>query len=168
MTFFFSDIEGSTRLLHHLGDRYAHALADHRRLMRAAFAAHMGTEVDTQGDAFFVAFRDAREAVEAAAEAQRALAAHAWPDGTELRVRMGIHTGKPLTTDEGYIGIDVHHGARVMSAAHGGQILLSHATRQLLGEAPPPGTALRELGEHRLKDLCSRRPEATCSASASR
>jgi predicted ATPase/class 3 adenylate cyclase len=142
VTFLFTDIEGSTRLLHELGDAYADALAEHRRLLRAAFARHGGVEVDTQGDAFFVAFARATDALAAAAEGQRALA------GGPIRVRMGLHTGEPIVTEEGYVGLDVHKGARVAAAGHGGQVLLSQATREL---APDDG--LRDLGCHRLKDL---------------
>ncbi len=153
VTLLFTDIEGSTRLLHELGERYAEALAEHRRMFRAAVVAHRGVEVDTQGDAFFVAFARASDAVLAAAGAQRALAAHAWPQGAALRVRMGIHTGEPTLTREGYVGIDLHRGARVMAAAHGGQVLVSQATRELLPAELPDGIFLRDLGEHRLKDL---------------
>src|SRR5215210_4131368 len=143
VTFLFTDIEGSTRLLHELGDDYAEALAQQRRLLRAAFARHGGVEVDTQGDAFFVAFTRAREAVTAAAEAQRAL------DEGPIRVRMGLHTGEPIVTEEGYVGLDVHRAARIASAAHGRQVLLSRTTHDLL----EPEVELRDLGEHRLKDL---------------
>jgi predicted ATPase/class 3 adenylate cyclase len=152
VTFLFTDIEGSTRLLHELGDRYRGALEDHRRLLRATFGRHGGQEVDTQGDAFFVAFERAQDAVTAAAEAQNALAAHDWPDGAPLRVRMGIHTSDVMPSAEGYVGIGVHRGARVASAGHGGQILVSQTTRDLLEEAPG-SFGLLDLGEHRLKDL---------------
>src|SRR5438093_425753 len=104
VTFLFTDIEGSTRLLHQLGDAYAGVLADHRRLLRDAFARHEGVEVDTQGDSFFVAFADPREAIAAAAEAQTVLARHAWPDAAAVRVRMGLHTGEPLVADDHYVG----------------------------------------------------------------
>ena len=143
VTFLVTDIEGSTRLLHELGDGYAEVLAEHRRLLRQAFGRHGGVEVDTQGDAFFVAFQRATDAVEAASTAQRELAA------TPLRVRMGVHTGEPLVSEEGYVGVDVHRAARVMSAGHGGQVLVSEPTRRLLGDA----FELTDLGEHRLKDL---------------
>ena len=124
MTFLFTDVEGSTRLLHELGaDGYAEALAEHRRLVRAAFAAHGGVEVDTQGDAFFVAFPTAPGAAAAARAAQEALASG------PIRVRMGLHTGTPHLTEEGYVGEDVHLGARIAAAGHGGQVLLSAATR---------------------------------------
>jgi predicted ATPase/class 3 adenylate cyclase len=143
VTFLFTDIEGSTRLLHELGDEYANVLAQHHRLVRTAIEKHAGVEVDTQGDAFFVAFSRASDAVAAASSAQEALAA------TGLRVRMGIHTGEPLLADTGYIGMDVHRAARVMSAGHGGQVVLSQTTRDLLDET----FELQDLGEHRLKDL---------------
>ncbi len=142
VTFLFTDVEGSTRLLHELGDGYAGALAEHRRLLRAAFARHGGVEVDTQGDAFFVAFAKASEAVAAAADARGALV-----DGP-IRVRMGLHTGEPVVTEEGYVGIDVHRAARIASAGHGGQILVSQSTHDLVGE-----NGLHDLGAHRLKDL---------------
>src|ERR671932_2307737 len=122
VTFLFTDIEGSTRLLHELGaERYARALADHRRILREAFGAHGGVEVDTQGDAFFVAFPTAPGALAAAADAQERLA------GAPIRVRIGIHTGTPHLTEEGYVGEDVHRAARIAAAGHGGQVLLSDA-----------------------------------------
>jgi len=143
VTLLFTDIEGSTRLLESLGNDYPEALAEHRRLIRAAVHAHGGVEVDTQGDAFLCAFATARVAVQAATEAQRALR------GNTVRVRMGIHTGEPALTDEGYVGLDVHRGARICAAGHGGQILVSSITRDLLD-----GSAdLQDLGAHRLKDL---------------
>jgi WD40 repeat protein/class 3 adenylate cyclase len=152
VTFLFTDIEGSTRLLHALGDGYAGVLTDHRRLLRNAFGRHDGVEVDTQGDSFFVAFADARCAVAAAVDAQTALARHAWPRGTEVRVRMGVHTGEPLASDGHYVGVDVHRGARIAAAAHGGQTLVSERTREIVaGDGVP--VALRELGACRLKDL---------------
>ena len=141
VTFVFTDIEGSTRLLHELGDQYSRALAEHRRILRRAFEHHGGVEVDTQGDAFFFAFPSAAEAVEAAAAGQAAL------EAGPVRVRMGVHTGQPEVTDEGYVGLDVHLGARVAAAGHGGQVLLSKATKELVdGE-------VSDLGEHRLKDF---------------
>jgi predicted ATPase/class 3 adenylate cyclase len=152
-----TDIEGSTRLLHALGQRYAEALAKHRRLLRTAFAEHRGCEVDTQGDAFFYAFPRAYDAVAGAVAAQRTLAAHAWPEALPLRVRIGIHTGEPTATGEGYVGIDVHRAARVMSAGHGGQVLLTQSTRDLLPDELSDALSLRDLGEHRLKDFT--RPE---------
>jgi predicted ATPase/class 3 adenylate cyclase len=141
VTFLFTDIEGSTRLLHELGDAYADVLAEHRRVLRDAFVRHGGVEVDTQGDAFFVAFARASDALAAALVAQAGL-------NGPIRVRMGVHTGEPLVTDEGYVGIDVHRAARIAAAGHGGQVLVSQSTRDLVG-----AEALRDLGEHRLKDL---------------
>ena len=148
VTFLFSDVEGSTRKLEEVGvDRYADALGEHRRLLRDAFDRHGGVEVDTQGDAFFIAFPTAQAAVLAAADAQRALGE------TDVRVRIGVHSGEAAAGDEGYVGMDVHRGARVASAAHGGQVVLSQTTRELVGDALPDELALRDLGEHRLKDL---------------
>jgi predicted ATPase/class 3 adenylate cyclase len=145
VTFLFSDIEGSTRLLEQLGsERYAGALADHRQVMRNAFEQHGGVEVDTQGDAFFAAFISADDALAAAADIGRALS-----DGP-IRVRIGIHTGVPLLGPEGYVGPDVHRGARIGAAAHGGQVVLSSATRS---ELTDDRFGLIELGEHRLKDF---------------
>ena len=150
ITLLFSDIEGSTRLLHVLGaDRYARVLERHRIILRDAFGRHGGYEVDCEGDAFFVAFASAADAVAAASEGQLALAAEAWPEGVELRVRIGLHTGEPLVAAPKYVGVDVHRAARIMAAGHGGQVLLSQSTRDLLG----PDLAVRDLGEQRLKDL---------------
>ena len=143
VTFLFTDIEGSTRLLDELGDRYADVLAEHNRVIRSAVAAHGGLELDTAGDSFFVVFERAGDAVAAAVEAQEALGE------TGVRVRMGIHSGRPIVTEAGYIGMDVHRAARVMAAGHGGQILLTQPTGDLLDGA----FELRDLGEHRLKDL---------------
>src|ERR1700740_953485 len=108
VTFLFTDIEGSTALLRRVGPAYGDILAEHQRILRAAFAAHDGHEIDTQGDSFFVAFRRAKDAVAAAVEAQRSLAEHQWPEGTPLRVRMGIHTGEPAAAGERYVGMGVH------------------------------------------------------------
>ncbi|HEY6836657.1 MAG TPA: adenylate/guanylate cyclase domain-containing protein [Gaiellaceae bacterium] len=149
VTLLFSDIEGSTKLLRRTGDAYAELLAEHRRLLREAFARHRGYELDNEGDAFFVAFESANDAAAAASAAQRALAEHDWPDGNEIRVRMGLHTGEPSTVDGRYVGLVVHAAARIMAAGHGGQVLLSESTRALLDEQFP----LRDLGAHRLKDL---------------
>src|SRR6266480_2881986 len=151
ITFLFTDVEGSTRLLKQLRDRYGEVLAEHRRILRAAFAEHGGQEIDTQGDAFFVAFRKATDAALAAVAAQRALAEHTWPDDAECRVRMGMHTGEPSVGEEGYHGLGVHRAARIMAAGHGGQILLSQATSSVLEDDELPGIGLRDLGEHRLK-----------------
>jgi class 3 adenylate cyclase len=155
VTFLFTDIEGSTHLLQQLGsERYAALQAEHHRLVRAACAAHDGREVDTQGDAFFVAFPTAPGALAAAAQAQRALAAHPWPDGTPVQVRMGLHTGAPHVTPGGqYVGLDVVRAARIAAVGHGGQVLLSEATRVLAEPELPEGATLHELGTHRLKDL---------------
>ncbi len=153
VTFLFTDIEGSTRLLQQLGDRYSRVLEECRRILRAAFQKWDGHEVDTQGDAFFVAFARATDAVSAAVDGLGALAIHPWPEDVEVRVRMGLHTGEPQLSPEGYVGIDVHQAARVMSAGHGGQVLLSQTTRDLVEHQLPDGVSLRDLGEHRLKDL---------------
>jgi predicted ATPase/DNA-binding SARP family transcriptional activator len=153
VTFLFSDVEGSTRLLRELGPAYPKALDEHRTLLRDAFARHRGHEVDTQGDAFFVSFPSAREAVSAALEIQRALAGHTWPEGKDLRVRMGVHTCEAQPTPEGYVGIGVHRAARICAAGHGGQVLVSQTTRELLAEEPLDEVDLKDLGPHRLKDL---------------
>lgn len=157
VTFLFTDIEGSTRLLQHLGDRYAEILAAYREILRASAAKFSGQEVDTTGDAAFFAFPRVTDAVAAAVDAQHALDMHPWPEGTTVRSRMGIHTGQPLTSGGDYVGIDVHRAARICEAAHGGQILLSDVTRMILDQAPPEGIGVKDLGEHRLKDL--QRPE---------
>jgi predicted ATPase/class 3 adenylate cyclase len=153
VTLLFTDIEGSTRLLKQVGAGYAGVLEACRHLLRTAFQQYQGHEVDTQGDSFFVAFDRATDAVAAAVAAQRALANHPWPEGTTVRVRMGLHTGEPQRTAEGYVGLDVHHAARVMSVGHGGQVVLSRTTRDLVEHALPKGVILRDLGQHRLKDL---------------
>jgi predicted ATPase/class 3 adenylate cyclase len=153
VTLLFTDMAGSTRLLQRLGKHYADVLAECRDLMRAAFQQHHGHEVDTQGDAFFVAFARASDAVLAAVTAQRALAGHSWPEGIPVRFRMGLHTGEPDLASEGYVGLSVHHAARIMSAGHGGQVLLSQVTCDLVEHDLPVRVSLRDLGEHRLKDL---------------
>ena len=154
VTFVFTDIEGSTRLLQELGDQaYGRVSGDHRRIVRDTFGARGGTEIDTQGDAFFFSFPRARDAVAAAVDAQRALRAHAWPDGCEVLVRMGLHTGEPHVGDEGYLGLDVVRAARISAAGHGGQILLSETTRALLGNQLPDGVAVHDLGRQHLKDI---------------
>jgi len=150
VTLLFTDIEGSTRLLRRLGPLYAGVQESHRVLLRDVFARFDGREVDTQGDAFMVAFRSAHETVNAAAEIQRQLAAEPWPDGTEVRVRIGIHTGQPQRGSEGYVGIDVVRAARICSVAHGGQVVLSEATRDVVA---PAGTETMDLGTYTLKDL---------------
>lgn len=153
VTFLFTDIEGSTRLLQQLRERYDAVQSRQAEILRAAFAAHDGHEIDTQGDAFFAAFGRARDAVAAAVDAQRALAAEAWPGGAALRVRMGLHTGEPLVGGERYVGMGVNRGARICSAAHGGQVLLSNTTRELVEDDLPGDVRIVDLGEHRLKDL---------------
>jgi class 3 adenylate cyclase len=153
VTFLFTDIEGSTRLLQQLGDGYGQVVADHRRLLRDVFQAASGSEVDTQGDAFFYSFPRARDAVRAAVDGQRALAGHEWPGGAEVLVRMGLHTGEPTVGDEGYVGLDVVRAARICSAGHGGQILLSETTRALLGNDLPERVSVRDLGQAHLKDI---------------
>ena len=153
VTFAFTDIEGSTRLLQQLGDDYAEVARDHRRLVRERFGEAGGTEIDTQGDAFFFSFTRARDAVRGAVDAQRALRDHEWPRGVEVRVRMGLHTGEPTVGDEGYLGMDVVRAARIASAGHGGQILLSETTRALVGNDLPEGVGVHDLGEANLKDV---------------
>jgi YVTN family beta-propeller protein len=155
VTFLFTDIEGSTRLVKQLRERWGPVVADHQRLLREAFAAHRGQEIDTHGDAFFVAFGTARDAVLAAAEGQRALAEHIWPEDADVRVRMGIHSGQAALSEDRYLGLAVHRAARVCAVAHGRQVLLSQTTVNLLEdeEEEIPGVELRDLGEQRLKDL---------------
>ena len=153
VTFLFTDVEGSTRLVRQLRDRYPAVLEDHRRLVRDAFSRHGGEEVDTQGDAFFYVFSRARDAAAAAAEAQLALQAHAWPEDAELRVRMGMHTGESVMSEERHHGLGVHRAARIMAAGHGGQILASQATAAMLADDELPGVEQRELGEFQLKDV---------------
>jgi predicted ATPase/class 3 adenylate cyclase/DNA-binding CsgD family transcriptional regulator len=153
VTLLFTDIEGSTRLLQQLGERYASVLAECRVLLQAVFQRFHGHEVDTQGDAFFVAFARATDAVAAAVVAQRTLASHPWPEDVTIRVRMGLHTGEPDRSTESYVGLDVHHAARIMGAGHGGQVLLSETTRDLVAHSLPEGVSLLDVGAHRLKDL---------------
>jgi class 3 adenylate cyclase len=154
VTFLFSDIEGSTRLVKALRERYVQVLAEHRSLVRAAIVHHGGHEVDTQGDAFFVAFASARQAVLCALEVQRALAIHEWPSGASVRVRMGIHTGHAVPVDGAYTGLAVHRAARIAAAARGGQVLVSQAAHTLIeDEEEEAGFTLVDIGERRLKDL---------------
>ena len=153
VTFLFSDVEGSTRLLARLRGRYAEVLAEHQRLLRAAFDEHDGREVHTEGDAFFVAFVRASDAIAAAVSAQRSLASQRWPEGVEVRVRIGVHTGEAEVRQDDYVGLDVHRAARICAAGHGGQVLISSSTRELVADELPSDVALRDLGEHRLKDL---------------
>jgi class 3 adenylate cyclase len=154
VTFLFSDIEGSTRLVKALRERYVQVLAEHRNLVRAAIARHGGHEIDTQGDAFFVVFASAKQAVLCALDVQRALAGHDWPSGASVRVRMGIHTGHAVPVDGAYTGLAVHRAARICAAARGGQVLISQATQTLIeDEEEEPGFTLAEVGERQLKDL---------------
>jgi len=153
VTFLFTDIEGSTRLLQQLGEKYAGLLAEQQQLLREACETHGGSVVSTQGDSFFVAFSSAVDAILAVVESQRALTAHAWPSGVNVRVRMGLHTGEAQISSANYVGIDVHRAARIAAAAHGGQVLLSQRITELVESELPEGVTLRDLGEHRLKDL---------------
>jgi class 3 adenylate cyclase len=154
VTFVFSDLEGSTRLLKQLGDDgFTELLAIHRRLVREIFGRHGGNEIDTQGDAFFYSFARARAAVAAAVEVQRAHAEQEWPTGVKVNVRLGLHTGEPVLGDEGYTGLDVVRAARIAADGKGGQILLSEATRAIVGGNLPQGVGIRELGERTLKDI---------------
>lgn len=157
VTFLFTDIEGSTRLLQLLGEGYAAVLAEHRALLEDAFTAHDGAVVDTQGDAFFVAFARATDAAHAAVAGQRALIEHLWPPGSAVQARMGLHTGQPMLVESGYVGLDVHRAARIAAAGHGTQILLSRTTADLVEDELPEGITLLDLGSYRLKDL--NRPE---------
>jgi predicted ATPase/class 3 adenylate cyclase len=153
VTFFFSDIEGSTRILRAQGEAWPWLLERHRALLRAAFAAHGGQEVGTEGDSFFAAFPTAPSATAAAVDVQRALAAEPWPAGAEIRVRIGLHTGEASFSAKTYVGLHVHRASRIAGVGHGGQVLLSSATRVLIEGALPDGVEVRDLGEHRLKDL---------------
>jgi predicted ATPase/class 3 adenylate cyclase len=153
VTFLFTDIEGSTRLLQELGDRYAAARDEQAAIIRGACGECGGVEVSTQGDSFFLVFRSPVRAVEAAVAAQRALAAHDWSPGPPVRVRMGLHTGEGIMGGDDYVGLDVNRAARIAAAAHGGQVIISEATRGLVERALPDGVALRDLGPHRLKDI---------------
>ena len=146
----FSDIEGSTALLTCLGDRYGEALSTQRAMMRAAISDCHGSEMGTEGDSFFVVFASASDAVRCCVGAQRALSGHDWPGGAAVRVRMGLHSGEPARYEDGYLGLDVHRAARIAAAAHGGQVVLSEATRLLAQARLPPGASVRDLGFHRL------------------
>jgi DNA-binding NarL/FixJ family response regulator/class 3 adenylate cyclase len=155
VTFLFTDIEGSTELLRRLRDRYSDVLADHERLLRTAFEEAGGSEIDSQGDSFFFCFPKARDAARAAVAGQRGLHAHEWPDGVQVRVRMGIHTGEASLSEKRYHGLAVHRAKRICDAGHGGQILLSQTSQHLLEdeEEPLPGVSLHDLGRRRLKDF---------------
>ena len=152
VTFLFTDIEGSTRLVKQLGERYSDIVAEHERILRDAVEKCEGHEVDAQGDSFFFAFARAKSALAAAVIAQRALAEHEWPAGAQLCVRMGLHTGEPAVGDERYVGLGVHRAARIGAVGHGGQIVLSNATRELV-EDEVGGVSVRDLGSYRLKDI---------------
>jgi class 3 adenylate cyclase len=153
VTFAFTDIEGSTVLLKQLGDGFGDVLAAHRRLVRDVFTAHEGVEIDTQGDAFFFAFTRARDAVAASAEVQRAHVTYTWPHECEVRMRVGLHTGEPTLSEEGYLGLDVVRAARLCGICQGGQVLLSETTRALVGSTLPAGVSVYPLGERSLKDI---------------
>ena len=153
VTFLFTDIEGSTRLLQELGDEWGDVLQDQRRLMRAAITANQGIELGTEGDSFFVVFASAANATQMVVVAQQALASHAWPGGKPVRLRMGLHTGEGRLVAGGYVGLDVHRAARIAACGHGGQVVLSDTVHGLVEQALPAGTSLRDLGQHRLKDL---------------
>jgi DNA-binding NarL/FixJ family response regulator/class 3 adenylate cyclase len=152
LTFLFSDIEGSTALVRKLRDSYGTVFEDHNRLLRDAWEACGGRELDAEGDSFFVAFRRPRHAVDAAVAAQRALAAHSWPDDADVRVRIGVHTGEARPAGEKYVGLAVHRAARICDAGHGGQVLLSETTRSLL-EDEEHSLEFQDLGPHQLKDF---------------
>ena len=154
VTFLFTDIEGSTQLLKQLRDRYGETLADHQRILREAFIEHGGHEIDTQGDSFFVAFRQRQGCGRLPrSPASVGFRGPCLADGVELRVRMGIHTGEPAVGGERYVGLGVHRAARICAAGHGGQVLVSQTSRELLRDDPIDGVTLRDLGEHQLKDL---------------
>lgn len=153
LTMLFSDMEGSTSLLNRLGDRYGEVLSAQRRIMRTAFLRHHGHEMGTEGDSFFVVFGSVTDAVAAAYEAQRGLGMHPWPEGAQVAVRMGVHTGEPVRHEDGYVGLDVHRAARVAACAHGGQIIVSEPTYRI---ADRHAMSFLDLGWHRLKDI----PEA--------
>src|SRR6202453_5196514 len=153
VTLLFSDIEGSTALLRRLGDRYGEALVAQRALMRAAISDSRGLEMGTEGDSFYVAFESAGDAVRCCLAGQGALAGYDWPGGVAVRVRMGLHSGEPACQQDHYVGMDVHRAARIAAAAHGGQVVLSEATRQLAESQLAAEVSLRDLGWHRLKDI---------------
>jgi class 3 adenylate cyclase/CheY-like chemotaxis protein len=149
VTFLFTDLEGSTELAHRLANDFQKVLVQHRTLVRSAVTEADGVEIDVRGDEFFVAFEDAAAAAEAAIAAQRAISSHPWPEDVELRIRMGMHTGQAIYADKDYLGVDVHKAARICFAGHGGQILISEATHELV----PEEVERRELGSYRLRGL---------------
>ncbi|TME76955.1 MAG: adenylate/guanylate cyclase domain-containing protein, partial [Chloroflexi bacterium] len=158
VTFLFTDIEDSTGLVGRLGDGYARFLADVRRLLRATIREHGGREVDTRADEMFAVFEQARSGLDAALTIQRKVRARAWPEGVALRIRIGLHTGRPTLTDTGYLGLAVHTAARISFASHGGQILLSGAVRKAVAGSEPPGVTFTDLGLHQFHGLPA--PEA--------
>src|SRR3954451_8830424 len=153
LTFLFTDVEGSTRLLASLGTRYLAVHAEHQALVRAAAALHDGIEVSTEGDGFFLVFRDATNAALAASEMSTAIDRHAWPEDGRVRIRIGIHTGRAVVAAGDYVGIDVNRAARITAAANGGQILMSSATTDLIRDATAGIASIRDVGRHRLKDV---------------
>jgi class 3 adenylate cyclase len=153
VTFVFTDLEGSTALVKQLGDDYGEVLSQHRRIVRDVFGGAGGTEIDTQGDAFFYAFPRAREAVGASVEVQRRHASAEWPSGVQVRVRIGLHTGEPAVGAEGYHGLDVVRAARICTVARGGNVLLSETTKALIGSSLPDGVSVFPLGERQLKGI---------------
>ncbi|MEI5583480.1 MULTISPECIES: adenylate/guanylate cyclase domain-containing protein [unclassified Agromyces] len=153
VTFLFTDVEGSTRLVQAAADRWPALLAEHDRIVREAVTGSAGTVVKTEGDGFFAAFGSAVDAVRAVVDAQRAIAAHEWPAGLAVKVRMGLHTGLGMLGGDDYVGIDVHRAARIAAAAHGGQVVLSAATAALVDHGLPDGVAMHDLGRHHLRDL---------------
>src|SRR3981081_636118 len=153
VTFLFTGIEGSTRRLQELGDEWGNVLEDQRRLMRAVITANHGVELGTEGDSFFVVFASAADAMQAVVMAQQALDNHAWPGDKSVRVRMGLHTGEGRIVAAGYVGLDVHRAARIAGCGHGGQVIISDTVHALVEKALPRGVSIRDLGEHRLKDL---------------
>ncbi len=158
VTFLFTDIEGSTRLVQRSGDDYPAMLEEHHAIMRSAVEANGGVVVGTEGDSFFVVFSAAPSALRAAVEAQIALEEHPWPEDGRIRVRMGMHTGEGRMGGGSYVGVDVHRAARIAAAGHGGQVLLSVTAAQLVERDLPPGVSLVDLGQHRLKDLLQPEP----------
>ncbi len=153
LTMLFTDIEGSTTLLNRLGRGYAEVLAAHRDVLRTAFRRSGGRELGTEGDSFFVVFDEAEDGVAAAAEGQRALESHRWPEGVAVRVRMGLHTGHAEPFEDNLVGFDVHLAARISATAHGGQVVVSTTTADRAWGRLPEGTSLVSLGVHRLKDI---------------
>jgi DNA-binding NarL/FixJ family response regulator/class 3 adenylate cyclase len=153
VTFLITDVEGSTALVGELGDAYGNVLADLRKLQRAAITGTGGHEIDQRGDELFAVFQRTRDAIEAALRIQRDIDSHAWPENRTLRVRIGIHTGEPILGESGYEGLDVHRVARISSAGHGGQVLLSQTTRNLLESGQVPEAEFQDLGEHELRGL---------------